>query len=110
MFKNQKIILSLLAIGLAILPFSVLAQGGLYESSNVTIESLGVSIGNAIWIIFTIIAVICFIAAGIIFLTAFGDPEKVKTARSAVLWGVVGIIVAIMAYGIVAMIRSIIGA
>lgn len=110
MDTSKRIFLIFVVVSLTALPFLTMAQGGLHESTNLNILSIGVSITNAIWIVFTIIAVIAFIVAGIIFLTAFGDAEKVRQARSAVIWGVVGIIVAILAYGITNMIRVIIGA
>jgi hypothetical protein len=61
---------------------------------------------NNLWIIFTAIAVIMFVIAGILFLTASGAPEKLTQARSALIWGVVGIVVAIIAYSIIAIISS----
>ena len=87
-----------------------LAQGGLINGTSLSIYSLGVSIVNALWIIFTIIAIVMFVIAGILFLTASGEPEKLTKARSAVIWGIVGIIVAILAYTITSLIRNAMGA
>ena len=58
------------------------------------------------WIIFGGIAVIMFVVAGILFLTAQGDPEKVQAARSAFIWGIAGVVVAIIAYSIIAIVTS----
>lgn len=58
------------------------------------------AITTLVWEVFVGISVICFIFAGFIFLTAMGDSEKIKTAKAAVVWGVVGIIVAIIAFSI----------
>jgi len=55
---------------------------------------------NFIWPLFVGFAVIMFIVAGFMFLTARGDPEKTDTARQAILWGVVGIVVGILAFSI----------
>jgi NAD/NADP transhydrogenase beta subunit len=42
-----------------------------------------------------------FIVAGILFLTSMGDPGKLATARAAVIWAVVGVVVAIIAFSII---------
>jgi FtsH-binding integral membrane protein len=62
---------------------------------------------NSLWIIFTAIAVIMFVIAGITFLTANGSPEKLTQARSALIWGVVGVVVGIVAYSIITIVSSI---
>jgi uncharacterized membrane protein YjfL (UPF0719 family) len=41
------------------------------------------------------------VIAGMLFLSARGDAEKIKTAKGAFLWGVVGIVVAILAYSMI---------
>ena len=56
---------------------------------------------------FALFALVSFVIAGIFFLTAQGQPEKLKIARSFVLWGVVSIIVAILAYSIITIVESI---
>lgn len=53
-----------------------------------------------IWPIFVGFAIIAFIVAGFLFLTANGDGGKIKTARDAVIWGTVGIVVGILAFSI----------
>lgn len=55
----------------------------------------------AIWWLFAFAALVLFIVAGLLFLTAGGDPAKVANARNAFLYGVVGVIVAILAYSVV---------
>lgn len=111
MIGFKKILLSLFALNLAFLPFLASAQYGGFQGTGagLNIERVGLSLANAIWIIFTVIAVLCFVFAGIMFLTAFGDADKIKTARSAFLWGIVGVVVAIFAYTAVALIRRTLG-
>lgn len=53
-------------------------------------------VATAFWIL---AALFIFIAA-YKYLTAGGDPEKVKSASSNLLWAVVAIAIAIMAYGL----------
>ena len=58
--------------------------------------------------LFGCIAVIMFVAAGILFLTAQGAPEKLKEARAAVLWGVVGVVVGIIAFTIIRIVGNLV--
>lgn len=53
------------------------------------------------WIIFVAFAILMFLVAGFNFLAADGDPTKIGTAKKAVLWGVVGIVVGFLAFAIV---------
>jgi len=108
----KKIALSLTTIGMAVLPIIALAQvGGAAPSTfAISLESLGQIIVNQIWIVFTIIAIVCFVVAGVLFLTSQGDPEKIAKARSALIWGVAGIVVGILAFTIIAVIRGALGA
>lgn len=43
-------------------------------------------------------AVITIVVAGILYATADGDPGKVKTARNAIIYAVVGLLVVLMAF------------
>ena len=63
---------------------------------------------NAMGLIFGAIAVIAFLYAGILFLTAGGAPEKIAAARSAFIWGVAGVVVGIVAFSIIAIVASMI--
>lgn len=112
MNKIKKIALSLLSAGLSVMPVAALAQvgGSAPTSFAPNLTSLGQVIVNQVWIAFTIIAIICFVIAGILFLTSGGDPDKIKNARSAFLWGVAGVVVGVLAFTIIALVRGAIGA
>lgn len=56
---------------------------------------------NWFFAIFLIVAVWFFIWAGFNFLTANGDTEKVSKARNQVLYGVIGVLIAALAKGLV---------
>jgi hypothetical protein len=104
----KKILLSLAAAGLTILPIVALAQiGGAPPSISLNLTTLGQKIANATWIIFTIIAVVMFVVAGVKFMTAGGEPEKIQEARQAAIWGVAGVVVAILAFTIITLVASI---
>ena len=105
----QKAITKLwLSIVASLLPVVTLAQTGGMQGpgAGLSITRLGQNIANAVWVVFTIVAVIAFVVAGILFLTTGGDSEKAKNARMATLWGVAGVIIAILAFSITSLIGS----
>jgi len=61
-----------------------------------------------LWPIFLAVVVGMFIYIGILYLIAHGDAAKIKEANKAVIWAMVGIIVAIVAFSIVGLISNII--
>ena len=61
-----------------------------------------------VWPVFFAASVLMLIWAGFLFLTTQGDPGKIVIARKAVLWAVIGIIVAIVAFSAVNIIKSVI--
>lgn len=83
----------------------VLAQLHGY-GTQIAFQDIVPAIEKALWIVFEAIAVVCFVIAGILFLTAQGEPEKLKTARAAFIWGVVGVVVGIVAYSITEIITA----
>lgn len=58
------------------------------------------AISVLLWVVGTI-AVIVIIYAGITFITAAGDPNKIVLAKRMIIYSVVGLAVAILAYAIV---------
>jgi FtsH-binding integral membrane protein len=64
---------------------------------------------SIIWEVFAVISVIMFILAGFEFINAQGEPAKINKARQFVIWGVVGIVVAIIGFSIVQTIQTGIG-
>jgi len=103
----KKIIVSLILLSVFALPITAMAIPNQPSPGAIgDIDSLYETIGNIAWKIFAIIALIAFVTAGILFLSAAGDPEKIKTARTAFIWGIVGIVVAILAFSIVTMVGN----
>ncbi len=64
---------------------------------------------NIIWPFFIGFAIIMFLVAGFSFLASMGDPTKVAGARMAILWGIVGVIVGILAFSLPFIIRNTLG-
>jgi hypothetical protein len=59
--------------------------------------------------ILLIVAAIFIIIAGYNFVTAGGDPGKIKTAKDYILWALIGVLVSFAARGLVGLIRVIAG-
>jgi hypothetical protein len=99
----KKIILSLTLLSLLVVPVMAFAQPSVTISS---INQLVEAIKNPLWVIFGLIALVAFVVAGILFLTSNGEPEKITKARTSFLWGIVGVVVGIVAYSIVTIIET----
>ena len=90
--KNILIFLSvLLSVILPSSAFAFSCPGG------ITVTNIACNIGNVIGIIAVIIVVIFWVITGILFLIAQGDPSKLGTAKKAVIYSVVGTVVAFLA-------------
>jgi len=110
MKKIQIILLSLATLCVLVSPVAALAvYNPINNVSGGQVTDLGGLI-NAIlqklWVVFAGIAVICFLIAGILFLTANGQADKIAAARSSFIWGVAGVVVGIIAYSIIAIVGS----
>ncbi len=60
------------------------------------------SILNTVYFIAGAVAVLVIVIAGILLVTSSGNPERVKTARFAILAAVIGLVVVLMAAAITA--------
>ena len=66
-------------------------------------------IGNWAFVILLAVAAVFLIIAGFWFVTASGDPEKVVKARGMLINALIGVGIALLAKGLVAVIGSILG-
>ena len=105
--KMEKNKLAIVSLCVLLLPVVALAVTQPQPGTIGSLQELVDTIETAVWVVFGLIAVVCFVVAGILFLTAGGAPEKVASARSAAIWGVVGIVVGIIAYSIIEVVNSI---
>ena len=76
-----------------------LAAGCPTESQ--TIEGMVQKIINVILYIVGILAVVMVIFGGVQYTTSVGDQAKVTKAKNTILYGLIGLVVAILAYAIV---------
>lgn len=98
---NKKLLVSFTATLALVLPFFALAiepigLPGIIPGPWIVINR----VLSFIWPLFIGFAVIMFIVAGLLFLSAQGDPGKVRDARNAVVWGVVGVVVGIISFSL----------
>ncbi len=78
-------------------------HGGFKDCKNVkngVVQTIQRIISILLFII-GIIAVVVIVIAGIMYATSGGNAEQTKKAKDAILYAVIGIIVAVMAYAIV---------
>ncbi|MEK7658825.1 MAG: hypothetical protein AAB352_03095 [Patescibacteria group bacterium] len=104
----KKSLILLFVAGILVLPFaaSAIVIGNPPSGGINSVEQVVNAILTPVWQVFIGIAVLMIIVAGILFLTAAGDADKITTARHAFLWGIVGIVVGIIAFSIVAIVRG----
>lgn len=62
-----------------------------------------------IWIIAAAFSVIMFVLAGFKFLTAQGNPQETAEARRAVIWGLAGVAVIVLAWSIIGLVKNELG-
>ena len=108
----KKVISGLILTSLLVLPVMVLADmigEGMEEGPpEVDIVDTLINVGNIMFGVLLGVAVIFLIAAAFLFVGSSGDPEKVKKARDMLLYGVIGIVVAAAARGIVSFITDVV--
>ena len=63
-------------------------------------DRIGVII-NGVILVLGIVAVIVIVFGGIQYMTSTGDSAKVKKAKDTILYGVIGLIICVLAYAIV---------
>jgi len=106
----KKILASISLISLAI-PVFALAQPSIdtQKWKNVDIWSALDTVTNYIFWLVIMAAVIFIIVAGYNFITAAGEPEKIKTAQRMVLYALIGVLVVFLAWGLVKLVEGVLG-
>ena len=74
-------------------------------NSNNLMETITVIINVIIGVI-GFVAVVVIILGGVQYTTSAGDPGKVKKAKDTILYGIVGLVIALLAYAIVNFVLS----
>ena len=102
--SNALIFLSLPAVILAFNPGPVPNA-----SPGLSVEALIDIIFAILWPVAVAFFIIMFILAAFKFFTAQGEPDGVADARNFVIWGIVGVVVALIAFSIPFIIRNTLG-
>ena len=107
----KKYLILFLSVSLLVLPFFILAAdapeiGGSVEE----LEDILYRIGNLIFTILLVIAFIFLVIAGMNFITSSGDPTKTEKARTMLMYCLVGVAVALLARGAIALVQNLLGA
>lgn len=101
----KKLILSFI-LTLLILPVVTNAQG----TPNIDITKIFNNfLSFVLNPIFFGLIIVMFVWAGILYITANGDPSKIQKANQAVIWAIVGIAVGLLANFIIPFVKQILG-
>ena len=103
----KKIISALILASLLVLP--VIGFAAEEDPPDIGVWDALTSITSYLFGLLIVIAVMFLIIAAIQYVTAQGDPEKIKSAHSKVLYALIGIIVGVLAVGLVKFIRLMVG-
>jgi TRAP-type C4-dicarboxylate transport system permease small subunit len=71
------------------------------ESGNDDLKQNITNIINAVIAALGIVAVVVIVLGGVQYMTSTGDSTKVKKAKDTILYGIVGLIICVLAYAIV---------
>lgn len=98
----------LILASLLVMPVIGLAQELTTTAPDVDVWASLANITNWLFAILIVIAVLFLIVAALQYVTAQGDPEKIKSANSKVLYALLGVVVGILARGLVSFIETIV--
>ena len=80
---------------------ALMGQSGAMAGGDVSLETSIGNILNGVYLAVGILAVIVIIIGGVNYTLSQGDPGKVKKAKDTILYGIIGLIVALLAFAIV---------
>lgn len=85
-------------------PGSEATAGGVDTVAGGTGEELTgniINIINGVLTVLGLVAVVVVIIGGVQYMTSSGDATKVKNAKNTILYGIIGLVICILAYAIV---------
>jgi len=109
---NKKIICSVVFVGLFCLIHPVFGDGVTItppEGVPTTFCALLTQIAGAVGMIIASLGGIMIVVAGILYLTSAGSPERMGTAKKALVYAIAGIVIGLSATVIVDVIKEVIG-
>lgn len=75
--------------------------------TNLTLTNVIGAIENIMYSILAIATFLAFLAAAILFLTSGGNASKIQTAKAAFFWGIIGVVVGLLAWSIFTIIANV---
>ena len=75
-----------------------------------SVEALIENITNWIYWIAIVVAPLMIVIGAILFMTSAGDPTKVQRAKKLIFWTVIGFAIILFSRGLIALIKTILGA
>lgn len=100
----RKILSVLILFGFLFLPITGSANG--ISSDEVDVIAALNRIVNWLLTILVIVAAIMIVVAGYYFVTAAGNPEQITKARNFILYALIGVVVALLARGMVFLVQK----
>lgn len=101
----KKVLASLILTSLLVLPAIGLAQE---NAPNVNVMDALTRIINWAFAILIVVSIIFLILGAYNFVTAAGSAEKVAAGKQSIMWALVGVAIALLARGLVALVRTVI--
>jgi len=63
------------------------------DDAGAILDNLADTVGT----VFTSVVIICFAWAGILYVTASGDPQKMEKAKKAFIYAIIGVVIGLFA-------------
>lgn len=90
----------------------LVASGQITIDNPLTANTFDELIGfivNFVFNIAIILAPLMIIIAGFYFVTAAGDPGKIQTAKKIIFWTLFGVLITLLATGLISMLKQVLG-
>jgi len=101
--EAKRVLMGLIPVASADLTTGASQAKGVAKKADI-VELILVVINYAI-IVIGVLAVLIFVYAGYLYLTAGGNEEKITTAKNVVLYAVVGVVVSVLGFVAVATVQ-----
>jgi len=85
-----------------------LGETGPVTSTGTLVDTILGLVNWVAWFV-ALVAVVFGLYAGVLFITGGGDDAKISKAKAILIYAIIGIVVAILAFSIVAISRSLVG-
>lgn len=85
-------------------------EGGVNPGADTDLMGSIQKILSAVFAIIGVIAVVMIVLGGISYATSQGDPSKVKKGKDTILYGIIGLVISLLAFAIVNFVLGSLGA